>query len=73
MKFFISLVEIILKNRYFQKFRFILNPFNRKMFLIKRLKQVVSKFWFTSFYFNREVFFVKSIFEVVMIKKLIKN
>ena len=59
MKFFISLVEIILKNRYFQKFRFILNPFNRKTILIKRLKQVVSKFWFTSVYFNRGSFFGK--------------
>ena len=59
MKFFISLVEIILKNQYFQKFRFILNPINRKIFLIKRLKQVVSKFWFTSVYFNRESCFGK--------------
>ena len=60
MKFFISPVEIILKNQYFQKFKFILNPFNRTIFLIKRLKQVVSKFWFTSVYFNRgRVFFGK--------------
>ena len=69
MKFFISPVEIIFKNRYFQKFRFILNPFNREVFFMKStfeiIKKVetnrkkrlnVSKFWFTSVHFNREVF-----------------
>ena len=69
MKFFISPVEINFKNRYFQTFRFILNPFNREDFFMKYTFEIFtkietnwkerptdSKFWFTSVYFNREVF-----------------